>query len=183
MENTVLSQNGAYTGTVANSRLRHFFIESLKDINYAEQHLLDALEELRDKATTSELKDAFTEHRAVTEGHVARLEQVFNLLGEEPDTKKCFAIKGIISEADSIIDDTENDTLTRDAALILAAQKAEHYEIATYGTLVQFAKVLGEEGVAELLEETLREEKQADVALTKIAEGFINQHASEEAEA
>jgi ferritin-like metal-binding protein YciE len=181
MENTVFSPDG-YTVSVANSRLRHFFIDSLKDIYYAEQHLVDALEELRDKATTADLKNAFEEHRVVTENHVNRLEQVFNLMGEEPETKKCFAIKGIISEADSIIDDTENDTLTRDAALILAAQKAEHYEIATYGTLVQFAKVLGEMEVVSLLKETLQEEKDADVALTRIAESFINQNASQEVE-
>jgi len=181
MENTVFSQG--YSTAVANSRLRHFFIDSIKDIYYAEQHLVDALEDLKEKATTSDLKNAFEQHRAVTEGHVNRLERVFNIMGEEPETKKCFAIKGIISEADSIIDDTENDTLTRDAALILAAQKAEHYEIATYGTLVQFAKVLGENDAADLLAETLQEEKDADVELTKIAESFINEYASQEAEA
>ena len=182
MENTVLTPGRAYAGTIENSRLRHFFIESLKDIYYAEQHLVDALETLRDNATTSDLKNAFDQHRTVTEGHVNRLERVFNSIGEEPDTKKCDAIKGIISEADSIIDDTENDTLTRDAALILAAQKAEHYEIATYGTLVQFAKVLGEHEAAAMLEETLNEEKDADEALTRIAESFINENASEEIE-
>lgn len=180
MENTATAQRTIYTGSVENSRLRNFFIDSLKDIYYAEQHLVDALETLRDEATTSDLKNAFIEHRTVTQSHVARLEQVFASIGEEPDTKKCYAIKGIISEADSIISDTENDTLTRDAALILAAQKAEHYEIATYGTLIQFAKVLGEEQAAELLAETLKEEKEADVALTKIAESFINQNASAE---
>ena len=183
MENTLVSPQVNYAGTAANGRLRLFFIDSLKDIYYAEQHLVDALETLSEKATTGELKNAFTEHRGVTEGHVSRLERVFASLGEEPDTKKCYAIKGIISEADSIIDDTENDTLTRDAALIMAAQKAEHYEIATYGTLVQFAKVLGEHEAASLLEETLNEEKEADSALTAIAESFVNQHASQEVEA
>lgn len=179
MESTVLSSYND-TAVVENSRLRIFFIESLKDIYYAEQHLVDALETLRDEATTTDLKRAFNEHRIITQGHVTRLQHVFSSIGEEPDTKKCQAIKGIISEADSIISDTENDTLTRDAALIMAAQKAEHYEIATYGSLVQFANVLGERGAAELLEETLKEEKQADAILTKIAESFINQSAGAE---
>lgn len=182
MENTVLQPRESYAGSEQNSMLRSFFIDSLKDIYYAEKHLVDALEDLRDEATTSELKNAFIEHRSVTQGHVTRLEQVFEIFGEEPDTKKCYAIKGIIAEADSIINDTENDTLTRDAALILAAQKAEHYEIATYGTLVQFAKVLGEEEAASLLAETLNEEKEADVTLTRIAESFINQSAVAEVE-
>ncbi len=183
MENTLVSPHANYAGNEANNRLRMFFIDSLKDIYYAEQHLVDALETLSNRATTSDLKNAFMEHRGVTEGHVTRLERVFNSLGEEPDTKKCYAIKGIISEADSIINDTANDTLTRDAALILAAQKAEHYEIATYGTLVQFAKVLGEPEAASLLTETLNEEKEADSTLTEIAESFVNMHASQEMEA
>jgi len=182
MENTILEPRTRYAVNEQNSRLRNFFIESLKDIYYAEQHLVDALEDLRDEATTTELKNAFIEHRAVTQGQVTRLEEVFAIFGEEPDTKKCYAIKGIISEADNIINDTENDTLTRDAAHILAAQKAEHYEIATYGTLVQFAKVLGEEEAASLLAETLKEEKEADVTLTRIAESFINQNAVAEVE-
>ena len=182
METTVLEPRTSYAGSAENSKLRLFFIDSLKDIYYAEKHLVDALEDLRDEATTTELKNAFIEHRAVTQGHVYRIEQVFASLGEEPDTKKCYAIKGIISEADSIINDTENDTMTRDAALILAAQKAEHYEIATYGTLVQFAKVLGENEAAQLLAETLQEEKEADITLTKIAESFINRDASVETE-
>ncbi|HWB25597.1 MAG TPA: ferritin-like domain-containing protein [Chitinophagaceae bacterium] len=183
MKSTVLTpMEKNYVGEADHNRLRMFFIESLKDIYYAEQHLVDELENLRDEATTLDLKNAFIEHRTVTQGHVTRLEHVFRSIGEEPDTKKCQAIKGIINEADSIISDTENDTLTRDAALILAAQKAEHYEIATYGTLVQFAKVLGEHNAAELLEETLREEKEADVTLTRIAESFINENAGAEME-
>jgi ferritin-like metal-binding protein YciE len=182
MENTtVLSPTRSRAG--ADSRLHKFFYESLQDIYYAEKHLVDALETLRDEATTEELKRAFDEHRGVTEGHVARLEQVFEAIGEDADTRKCEAIKGIIKEADSIIRDTESDTLTRDAALILAGQKAEHYEIATYGSLVQFAKILGEYSAADLLQQTLDEEKEADQALTKIAEGFINEKAREEVEA
>ncbi|HVX50234.1 MAG TPA: ferritin-like domain-containing protein [Chitinophagaceae bacterium] len=177
MESTVLATERSLA---ENSRLRKFFIESLQDIYYAEKHLVDALETLRDEATTTNLKNAFNEHRGVTQGHVTRLEQVFAAIGEEPDTKKCAAIKGIISEAESIIRDTENDTITRDAALILAAQKAEHYEIATYGTLVQFARVLGANEASLLLQQTLEEEKQADETLTGIAESFINEQSGEE---
>src|SRR4051812_32949520 len=111
----------------ANSRLRILFIESLQDIYYTEKYLVDALEDLRDDATTSDLKNAFIEHRTVTQGQVTRLQQVFAAIGEEPDTKKCMAIKGLIKDADEITGDTESDSLTRDAALILAAQKVKHY--------------------------------------------------------
>lgn len=165
-----------------NSKLNTFFIDSLQDIYYAEKHLEDALEKLEEKATTESLKAAFEEHRAVTKGQINRLEMVFDSIGEQPQTKTCYAIKGIIKEAEAIIKETDSDTLTRDAALIMAAQKAEHYEIATYGTLVPLARVLGYYKAAELLLETLQEEKAADIALTDIAESFVNEMASEEAE-
>ena len=164
-----------------NNGLRTFFIDSLQDIYYAEKHLVEALETLEEKATTQNLKNAFAEHRDVTLGHVSRLEQVFSIMGEEAKTRKCEAIKGIIKEADNIIGETETDTLTRDAALILAAQKAEHYEIATYGTLATFARTLGENQVASLLHETLEEEKEADEMLTSIAESFVNEQAMQDA--
>ncbi len=164
----------------ANSGLRAFFIDGLQDIYYAEKHLVEALETLEEKATSQDLKHAFSEHRDVTLNHVSRLEQVFSLMGEEAQTRKCEAIKGIIKEADAIIDETESDTLTRDAALIMAAQKAEHYEIATYGTLATFARTMGENKVASLLHETLEEEKEADEKLTSIAESFVNESAEQE---
>ena len=164
-----------------NNGLRTFFIDSLQDIYYAEKHLVEALETLEEKATTQNLKNAFAEHRDVTLEHVSRLEQVFSIMGEEAKTRKCEAIKGIIKEADDIIGETETDTLTRDAALILAAQKAEHYEIATYGTLATFARTLGENQVASLLHETLEEEKEADEMLTSIAESFVNEQAMQDA--
>jgi len=164
-----------------NNGLRTFFSDSLQDIYYAEKHLVDALDTLEEKATTQNLKHAFSEHRDVTIGHVSRLEQVFSMLGEDAKTRKCEAIKGIIREADDIVDETESDTLTRDAALILAAQKAEHYEIATYGTLATFARTLGENQVADLLHETLEEEKEADDMLTRIAESFVNEQALQDA--
>jgi ferritin-like metal-binding protein YciE len=167
--------------STGNNGLRTFFIDSLQDIYYAEKHLVDALETLEEKATTQTLKSAFSEHRDVTLNHVSRLEQVFSLLGEDAKTRKCEAIKGIIKEAGDIIDETESGTLTRDAAIILAAQKAEHYEIATYGTLATFARTLGENQVAELLHQTLLEEKEADESLTQVAESFVNEEALQDA--
>lgn len=165
-----------------NNGLRQFFIDSLQDIYYAEKHLVEALETLEEKATTQNLKQAFSQHRDVTMGHVSRLEEVFRMMGEEPATRKCEAIKGIVKEADHIVGETESDTMTRDAALIMAAQKAEHYEIATYGTLATFARTLGENQVAELLHETLQEEKEADEHLTQIAESFVNEQAMQDTE-
>ncbi len=174
MQNLLLQQT--------HNRLRNFFVESIKDIYYAEQRLMEMLDELREKATSQVLKDTFEDHRLETRDHVLRLEKVFNILEEEPETQKCKAILGIISEAESIISKTEKGTLTRDAALIFAVQKAEHYEIATYGTLVQFAKVLGLDDAAIVLEETLQEEKDTDELLTRIADGFINNRAMMEEE-
>jgi ferritin-like metal-binding protein YciE len=165
-----------------NNGLRTFFIDSLQDIYYAEKHLVEALETLEEKATTQNLKQAFSQHRDVTLGHVSRLEEIFSMMGEEATTRKCDAIKGIIKEADNIVGETETDTMTRDAALIMAAQKAEHYEIATYGTLATFARTLGENQVAELLHETLEEEKEADEHLTQIAESFVNEQALQDTE-
>jgi ferritin-like metal-binding protein YciE len=167
---------------IINSRLLLFFVESLQDVYYAEKHLVDALAILEDKATTESLKNAFANHREVTKGHVMRLEEIFRLLGEKPSARRCEAIKGIIREAKDITSETEGDSATRDAGLIFAAQKAEHYEIATYGTLVAFAKTLGLDRVAILLHETLEEEKEADTVLTGIANVFVNDRALQELE-
>ena len=131
-------------------------------------------------ATTEELKQAFADHLEVTKGHVARLEEVFELLEEKAQAKKCEAMEGITKEGESIIEDTDAGTMTRDVGLILAAQKVEHYEIATYGGLKQLATTLGLTDVADLLEETLSEEKEADELLTSIAEEHINLEAAEE---
>lgn len=165
-----------------NSKLNNFFIDSLQDIYYAEKHMVEAMETLEEKATTESLKAAFAEHRAVTVGQINRLERVFDMIAEQPQTKTCHAIKGIIKEAETIVKETDKDTITRDAALIMAAQKAEHYEIATYGTLVHLARALGQRKAAGLLLETLMEEKAADLTLSDIAESFVNEMASEEAE-
>jgi len=162
------------------SLLEKFFTDQLKDIYYAEQHLVNALPAMKNAATTEELEDAFENHLKQTERHVKRLEKAFQYIGQKPQAKKCEAIDGLIKEAKSIIAETEEGTLTRDAALIIAAQKVEHYEIATYGGLVQLAITLDLHRVAELLDRTLREEEDTDHLLTNIAERSINLRAEEE---
>ncbi|MBK6730967.1 MAG: ferritin-like domain-containing protein [Bacteroidetes bacterium] len=168
--------------TPNDSMLEDFFYDELKDIYWAEKHLTKALPKLNKAATSKELKNAFSEHLEVTKTHIERLEQVFELLDKKAVAKKCEAMEGLTKEADSIVEDTEKGTATRDVGLILAAQKVEHYEIATYGGLAQLARTLKKEDVAELLEQTLGEEKEADSLLTDIAENDINYEASQEEE-
>ena len=165
-----------------NSLLHEFFLDSLKDIYYAEKAIAKALPKMKKSANSEQLASAFTDHLAVTKEQISRLEQVFESLDEKAKGKKCEAIEGIIKEAESIIEDTEDGTSTRDVGLIMAAQKVEHYEIATYGGLHQLAVTLGHEEAADLLMQTLEEEKETDVLLTQIAENDINYQASEEDE-
>ena len=162
------------------SYLEKFFTDQMKDIYYAEKKILEGLDKMIESATTDELKDAFKEHHSQTEKHVKRLEKVFGLLNKKPEGKKCDAIEGILKEAESIISETTEGTMTRDAALIFAAQKVEHYEIATYGGLVQFAITLGLHEAADILDRTLREEENTDSILTEIAENDINLGAEQE---
>jgi len=172
------SENGSVN---ENSQLDKLFTDSLKDIYWAEKHLTKALPKMKKKATTDDLKSAIEEHLAQTEEHVSRLERVFEICGKKAQAKKCDAMEGLTKEADSIIEETESNTMTRDAGIIMAAQKVEHYEIATYGSLVQLAKTLGMNDAAEILHQTLEEEKQADEKLTEIAEWNVNQAAAQEA--
>lgn len=162
------------------TRLQEFFCEELKDIYWAENHIAKSLPKMKKSATTPELQTAFEDHLQATLGHISRLEQVFDLLGKPVRGKKCDAIEGIVLEGESIIADTEAGTATRDVGLILAAQKVEHYEIATYGGLAQLATTLGLTEAASLLEATLAEEKETDVLLTQIAENNINYEAAQE---
>ena len=164
------------------SLLEEFVLDAIKDIYWAEKHLLKALPKMSKASTTSELKQAFTDHLEVTQGHVSRLEKVFELLGKKAQAKKCEAMDGLTKEADSIIEETEKGSLTRDVALIMAAQKVEHYEIATYGGLVQITKTMGKDEISEILAQTLAEEKDADHSLTEIAENNINMEAEGEQE-
>lgn len=162
------------------SLLEKFFIEQLKDIYYAEQQLVKAIPKMAQASTTEELEDAFNDHLKQTERHVKRLEKVFQIIGKKAEGKKCEAIEGIIKEAESIIKETKQDTMTRDAALIIAAQKVEHYEIATYGGLVQLALTMRLNRAADVLDKTLMEEENTDKSLTYIAESYINIEAEEE---
>lgn len=165
-----------------NTQLEKFFTDSLKDIYWAEKNLTKALPKMQKAATTEELKSAIEEHLTQTEEHVSRLEQVFELMGKKAQAKKCDAMEGLIKEGESIVEETEDGSMTRDVGIIMAAQKVEHYEIATYGGLVQLAKTMGMDEAAGILEQTLEEEKQTDQGLTDIAENNINWEAEQEDE-
>lgn len=160
--------------------MREFFVDQLKDIYWAEQALEKALQKLMKASTSPQLAKAFEKHTKETEGQIKILEEVFERMGEKAEAKKCEAMDGIIKEADSVIEDTEKDTYTRDAGLIMASQKAEHYEIASYGTLVMLAQQIGEKQVAELLQKILGQEKKTDITLTIIAEDKVNECAAQE---
>ncbi|WP_428656275.1 ferritin-like domain-containing protein [Runella sp.] len=162
------------------SPLHQFFVEEIKDIYWAEKHLLKALPKMAEAATSTELRKAFEDHLDITQMHVERLEKVFESLDEKPETKTCEALKGLVKEAEEIIDDTEDGTMVRDCGLILAAQKVEHYEIATYGTLRTLAAIMGHKDVQELLQATLDEEHDADKGLTEVAMSFVNEEAKAE---
>jgi ferritin-like metal-binding protein YciE len=162
------------------SMLEELFLDELKDIYWAEKHLVKALPKMAKAATSEELRQSFTDHLEATKGHVTRLEEAFGILGEKVQAKKCEAMAGLTKEGDGIIEDTEKGSLTRDVGLIMAAQKVEHYEIATYGSLAQLAKTLGKNDLADLMVQTLEEEKEADELLTSIAENNINVEATAE---
>jgi ferritin-like metal-binding protein YciE len=174
------STSGTSGRKAPDAALLQLFTDEIKDIYWAEKHLVKALPKMKKAATTGELATAFANHLDETKGHVTRLEQVFELLDKKVQAKKCDAMEGLVAEAESIIEDTEEGTATRDVGLILAAQKVEHYEIATYGGLTQLAKTLGLDDVAELLGQTLNEEKTCDETLSGIAENDVNYEASEE---
>lgn len=175
VDNATVNEND-----MKNSPLHKFFVSALKDIYYAENAIIEALEKMQEAATTEELKEAFEDHQLQTKKHVSRLEKVFKLIDETPEKKECKAIKGIIEEGEEIIKSTEDGSMTRDAALIIAAQKVEHYEIATYGGLAQLAITMGHDKAADLLEKTLQEEEDTDYNLTEIAETYINFDAEQE---
>lgn len=176
------SATASKQGSQSGEMLEKFFHDSLKDIYWAEKHLTKALPKLSKAATNEELKSALNEHLTVTEEQIARLEQVFELMGKKAQAKKCEAMEGLTKEAESIIEETEEGTSTRDVGIIMAAQKVEHYEIATYGGLVQLSKTMGLTEVSDLLAQTLAEEKETDENLTSIAENDINLQATSENE-
>jgi ferritin-like metal-binding protein YciE len=161
------------------SQLMKLFEDELKDIYWAEKALTKGIPKMIKKATSQELLTALTDHLAQTEEQVMRVEQVFEVIEKKPVAKKCEAMEGLLKEAESIMEDSEQGAM-RDAGIISAAQKIEHYEIASYGTLRQFAETLGLDEAVDLLQMTLDEEKAADELLTEVAVSAVNIEASEE---
>jgi len=158
--------------------LHDAFIDELRDTYDAEKQLTRALAKLAKAASSPQLREAFESHLEETQGQVERLEQVFESLGEKARGKRCEGIAGIIEEGKSIMEEDFDDA-TMDACLIAAGQRAEHYEIAAYGTLVAWAQVMGHDDAVDLLQQTLDEEKAADETLSGLAEGGINQGAAD----
>ncbi|MFP5439019.1 MAG: ferritin-like domain-containing protein [Bacteroidia bacterium] len=183
-EKAIPAKNKATSGGMvppaadAATELRDFFIDSLKDIYWAENALVTALPKMIANATSAHLASTITEHLSITKIQVTRLDTVFDLLGEQAEGKKCEAMAGLLKEGDSILEETAPGAV-RDAGIISASQKIEHYEIATYGTLVAFAKALGENDAVKLLMQTLAEEKEADMLLSDAAYSAINLNAAE----
>lgn len=182
MATTKTAKKAEQTTDVQESALNELFIDELKDIYWAEKHLVKALPKMAKAATSDELRAAIEKHIGETENHVSRLEQVFQSVGEKAAAIKCEAMEGLIKEGEEIVKETEKGSITRDAGIISASQKIEHYEIASYGTLRTLAGVLGYEEAVDLLEATLAEEKQCDEDLTILAVNGINKMASTEAE-
>jgi len=149
--------------------LEELFIEQLRDLYDGEQQITKALPKLIEKATDSRLQEALQEHLDVTREQIRRLEQIFQILGEDADGETCKGMKGVIAEGDDVVGDAE-DNAVRDAVIIASAQRVEHYEIAGYGTVRTYAGLLGQAQIAQLLEQTLMEEKEADQTLNQIAE-------------
>jgi ferritin-like metal-binding protein YciE len=158
--------------------LQELYIDELKDLYSAECQLLSALPKMAKAASALQLRDAFELHLRQTRGHVERLDRIFEALGTDPKGKKCKAMEGLIQEGKDLINGDGASTV-RDAALIAAAQRVEHYEMAGYGCVRNYARLLGDEEAANLLQQTLDEEAEADVLLTQLAESSINMEAME----
>jgi ferritin-like metal-binding protein YciE len=158
--------------------LQDLFLDTLKDIYYAEKQILKALPKMMEKATNPQLKQSFEKHLRETEGHVKRVEQVFQMHGKAPKAVDCPAMDGIIKEANEIVGEVD-DKQVLDAALIAAAQAVEHYEITRYGTLAAWAKELGRDDCASVLAQNLEEEKATDEKLTELAKSRVNLQAAE----
>lgn len=160
--------------------LKGLFVNELRGIYYAEQALVDNLPNMADAATTDQVRMAFQQHLEETRNQVTRLERIFDSIGVEADSKTCNAIDGLADDGDEAISTTETGSLTRDAALIIAGQKVEHHEIAAYGSLHALAQLLGYTEAAQLIEQSLQEEKATDKKLTQLAESFVNERAKSE---
>ena len=171
---TAAKRSGATAQKSDETMLKELFIDELKDIYWAEKHLTKALPKMAKADTSQELSSAFQTHLVQTEEQIGRIEQVFELLDQTARAKKCEAMDGLVKEAQGLIEELPKGTMVRDAGLIIAAQKVEHYEIAAYGSLVQLAKTMGENEIADILALTLEEEKQTDLLLTELAVSGIN---------
>lgn len=180
---TTKSKSKAETAEYAieESKLMKLFEDCLKDIYWAEKALTKALPKMAKKATSEDLKEAIENHLEETEGHVQKVEEVFEAIGKKAVAKKCEAMAGLIKEGEEIVEETEEGAM-RDAGIIAAAQKVEHYEIASYGTLRTYAQILGQDEAVALLEEILEQEKNADQTLTGVAEAINLQAVEEEAD-
>ena len=159
------------------TNMEHLLVGELEDLYDAEQRLVKALPKMAEASSSPELRAAFEGHLEETKGHVGRLEQVFTHIGEKVKAKTCEAMKGLIEEGNNVVSSIEKSPL-RDAGLIAAANRVEHYEIAAYGSARAFARMLGFQTSADTLERTLEEEKAADQKLTQIAENMVNQRAA-----
>lgn len=159
--------------------LKELYIDELRDIYNAEQQLTKALPKMAKASHSQDLREGFENHLEQTKGHVERLEQIFEALDEKPSGKKCKGMEGLIAEGEEMIADKKLHGETRDAGLISAAQRVEHYEIAAYGCVRTYANLLGESEAAELLDQTLQEEKETDEKLTELAEEINVQAANE----
>ena len=164
----------------ATSLLQNFFETTLQELYWAETNLVAMFNTMSAVATNTELKEVFIEHMEETEKHKQRLEEVFTQLGIPPATQPCLGLQGLFDEGWKVINETAEGSSQRDVALIIEAQKVEHYEIATYGSLITLARTMGEDKIADLLTRTLNEEKETDEALTAIAETGINFEATQE---
>ncbi len=167
---------GLFTSTHLNS-FEDLFVDQLQDLYDAEQRLVDALPKMADAAHNPSLKAAFEQHLRETENHVTRLERVFQSIGRDAEGKTCAAMKGLVTEGGEMID-ADGDPDVKDAALIAAAQRVEHYEISAYGTARAFARRLGKQQAVQLLQQTLDEEAATDKKLTQLAESSVNVHAA-----
>lgn len=174
------SKSNSKNEEMPNSKFHELFVDQLKDIYWAEKNLVKALGKMAKAATSEELADAIIHHQEQTKEQVSRLEQVFESVGQTPKAKKCPAMEGLIAEGQEVIEDTEEDSAVRDAGIIICSQKIEHYEIATYGSLRTLATKMGHDEAAQLLEQTLNEEKETDVLLTQLAESSVNEEAAAE---
>jgi len=178
-QHTMATTSSSTNPRLKNTDLYEFFKDGLQDIYWAENHLVKALPKMMKASTSPKLKAGLEKHVKETEEHVSRLDQIFEMLGEKAKAKTCQAMKGLLEEAEEIMTETKSlAPAVRDAAIILASQKVEHYEIATYGGLAALAKQMDTMDVANLMLKTLEEEKQADALLSQVAEQEVNPQAA-----